>query len=354
VVLSALTLLVFSAWRARPDPRRLLLLGLLAGASQLSHMLIVTALPGLALGAWCCSPPGRRVRNLGWFVGGWLVGLAVFLGVSGLGPFLHPVKGKGGPLSILSLPDAKDLVRCVAFAAYQFPLAGPWVVWGAWRTWRDDVPLALTLTTIALGVIGFALCFRVPDQYVFYLPAYLVMAIFLACGVRAMGERWLVPGARSAVLVAALVLAPPAIYRLAPAVASATHLSLVTPRTLPGRDNNRFFMFPPKRDERSAERFARATFAVLPESALVVADWAPLEPLCYLQVVEHSRPDLAFVESDPANRGQLPWLVEESRRRAVFIADDEPLPYYDLAAIRRAFEIRPFGPLFRLVPRRGG
>src|SRR5262249_58504286 len=103
----------------------------------------------------------------------------------------------------------------------------------------------------------------------------------------------------------------------------------------------------------SADRCGRRAFGVLPESALVGADWAPLEPLRYLQEVEHERPDLALEESRPAYPPQVDSLLEVSRHRAVFIADDEPPPYYDMAAIRRRFVLRPAGPLFMLVPRTG-
>lgn len=349
--LLALTLLVFSSWRTTPAASRLPLLGLIAGVTMLSHLLIVTAIPGLLLGVWCCSPAGRRVRNSALFTSGWLVGFGVFVAVSGLEPLRHPMHGGGGPLSILSPPRIKDLFLCIAFAAYQYPISSPLVVWGAVQAWHDDPPIAATLTAVALGDVGFALSFHVPDQYVFYQPAYLVLAIFLAFGVRALGERWRAFGPRSILLGAALVLAPPALYRLAPILASRTHLALVTPRTLPGRDNYEFFMYPPKQGEHSAERFARGSFAVLPESALVIADWAPLEPLRYLREVEHARRDLELVESDPRDTSQISMIAEESLHRPVFIADNEPFPYYDMDGFRQRFDIRSVGPIFQLVRR---
>src|SRR5262249_49746862 len=92
---------------------------------------------------------------------------------------------------------------------------------------------------------------------------------------------------------------------------------------------------------------------VLPESAFVVADWAPLEALVYVQQLEHARPDLAFTESRPAYPPQLDTLVQLGRRRPVFIADDDPPPYYDVDGRRRHFALLPAaGPLYRLVPKR--
>ena len=349
----AFTLLAFAEWRETRRPGLLFLMGLLAGATLLSHMLIVTALPGLVVGVWASAAPGRRLHALALFLGGWLAGLGLFLGRAGIEPVLHPMYGHGGPFSILSPPAGRDVVRWAAFTLYQFPLAAPLVAWGVRRTLRQDAALAWALLLVALGDVGFGLCFHVPDQYVFYMPAYLIAAIFLAFGVRSLREAWQRPGLRSAALVGALVLAPPLVYRIAPVIAERAHFSLVSPRTLPGRDNDTYFMYPSKRGERSADRFAREAFSVLPESALVVADWAPLEPLRYLQEVEHERPDLSLEESRPAYPPQVDSLLELSHHRAVFIADDEPPPYYDIAAIRRRFVIRPTGPLFMLVPRHG-
>ncbi len=348
--LLALTLLLFAKWRESRRHELLFLLGLLAGVTLLSHMLIVTALPGLVVGVSASAPRGTRIRAVSTLLAGWLVGCSLFIARAGLGPILHPIQGGGGPLSILSFPRPVDVLRFAAFTAYQFPLAGPLVLWGAWRTRREDPTLALTLVLIALGDIAFGLCFQVPDQYVFYLPAYLIGALFLALGLQSLRKSG--SGLRFAALVGALTVAPPLVYRLAPIVFSRMHLSLVTLRTLPGRDNNTYFMFPPKAGERSAERFAREAFTVLPESALVVADWAPLQALRYLQEVEHVRADLAFEESRPFYSAQLDSIEKLCAHRAVFIADVEPPPYYDIAAIRRRFLLRPAGPIFMLERRR--
>src|SRR5262249_37824871 len=208
------TLLAFAEWRESRRPGLLFLMGLLAGLTLLSHMLIVTALPGLAVGVWASAPQGRRVRALALFLGGWVAGVALFVVRVGLQPVLHPEYGRGGPLSILSPPGPRDVVRWAAFTLYQFPLAGPLVAWGLRRTLREDPALAWALLLVALGDVGFGLCFHVADQYVFFMPAYLIAAIFLAFGVRSLREAWQRPGLRSAALVGALVLAPPLLYRL--------------------------------------------------------------------------------------------------------------------------------------------
>jgi hypothetical protein len=219
---------------------------------------------------------------------------------------------------------------------------------------REDAPLALALGLVALGDVALTLAIRVPDQYVLYLPAHVVAAVFLAWGIAALPDAWRRPWPVRAALVAALVLATPIAYWFAPKVASRAQREVVSPRTLPGRDNARFFLYPPKQDERSAEIYAREALRVLPESAVVIADWAPLTPLQYLQVVEHARPDVDLEPSRPDYPKQLDSLVVVSRYRRLFLADDDPPPYYDIDGYRRHFEIRPLGPVFMLLPRARG
>src|SRR5262249_52310120 len=245
------TLLAFAEWRESRRPGLLFLMGLLAGLTLLSHMLIVTALPGLAVGVWASAPQGRRVRALALFLGGWVAGVALFVVRVGLQPVLHPEYGRGGPLSILSPPGPRDIVRWAAFTLYQFPLAGPLVAWGLRRTLREDPALAWALLLVALGDVGFGLCFHVADQYVFFRPPSRLPPSFPASGGRPLGGGGHRRGLRAAALGGALAPAPPLLYRLAPVVAERTHFSLVNPRTLPGRDNDTYFMNPSKRGETS-------------------------------------------------------------------------------------------------------
>src|SRR5262245_23670915 len=347
----ALTLLALVHARERGAAPLHALTGFLAGVTLLSHMLIVTALPGLAVGVWAGTPRAHRVRALAALALGGLAGAAVFVAVAGLNPFIHPVYGKGGSFSMLDVPRIVDLVRAAAFTLYQYPLALPFAIYGLIEMSREAAPLAWSLGLVALGDFAFTLCFGVPDQYVFYLPAYLVLALFVARGVAALPERWRRPWPALAALGLALVLLPPLAYRVAPEVAARAQRSLVSPRTLPGRDNARFFLYPPKWGERSAENFARETLRVLPESALVVADWAPYTPIQYLQVVEHARPDVALEPSRPDYPKQLDSLVALSAHRRLFLADDDPPPYYDIDGYRRHFEIRPLGPVYMLLSR---
>src|SRR5262249_17198478 len=81
------TLRVFVAWRERRRPAASLVLGALCGVTLLSHMLIVTVVPGLAVGVGAMAPRGQRLRALVLMGLGGLAGAALFVAIAGLNPF---------------------------------------------------------------------------------------------------------------------------------------------------------------------------------------------------------------------------------------------------------------------------
>ena len=87
---------------------------------------------------------------------------------------------------------------------------------------------------------------------------------------------------------------------------------------------------------------------ILPPDAAVLADWLPLQTLRYFQAVEGRRPDVLLREIYAGQGEQVPWLIEQSHSRPVFIAGTGR--YYDLAEIEREFTVQPFGPIYRLEP----
>ena len=250
----------------------------------------------------------------------------------------------------LGLVRLRDVGLGLGFWGYQFLFLLPLGVWGAWRQWRADRPGAVFLGLLWGGSVLFALSFRVNDQYVFYLPAYLVFAVWLGWGAADWLAR-LAGRARAVWLVGLLLLAagaPPLVYRLTPAALNYLDLDLLPGRDVPYRDNNLFFLYPPKAGYDGARRYAAEVLASLPPDAALLADWTPLQPLLYLQVVEGVRPDVLLVQIHPGRGQQLPWLLAQSRTRPVFLADLER--YYDLAEIETRFELLPYGLVYQALP----
>jgi hypothetical protein len=152
-------------------------------------------------------------------------------------------------------------------------------------------------------------------------------------------------------LVAAIVAAPLALYPAAAAVAGTVATALVPVRRLPGRDPVTFYLWPGKAGYWGARRYGVAALEALAPDAAVVADWLPYQTLRYLQAVEGRRPDVLLANINAGSGDQLAFLRRHQDARPLYLADNAPPPYYDLADIERCYEVRPAGVVYRLVPR---
>jgi hypothetical protein len=246
-----------------------------------------------------------------------------------------------------------DLATWAVLLGYQFLLLAPLGVWGLTRFWRTDRVLAAFLALLFAGDVVLGMAWHVPEQFVFFLPSYVVFAVWIGRGASDLVRRW--TGGRARVLAAGLLacaLLPAPTYRLVPAALTLLRLDPLPARTLPYRDNARFFLYPPKNGYFGARRFGEEVLASLPRHASLLADWTPRQTLTYLQVVEGLRPDVRIAEFAPGRGEQVRWLLEGAKSGRVFIADKER--YYDLADIERVFDVTPYGLVFELTGKDGG
>jgi transmembrane protein TMEM260 (protein O-mannosyltransferase) len=358
------------AWAKAPERSgRLFLAAFLMGFALGNHVLMLTSAPALAWLVWRVGARHGR-REARWAS----PALAIAAGALGAAPYLALVlpHAVGDPLARpLSVLDPLSIsgweaARASAYFVYQFPLGLVLAVPGAVDLWKRERASAEFLIIALASAAGFALSFHVRDQYVFFLPAYVILSILIGAGAaklleggeaatsdaepgRRTGARFVSSIlARRAGLVLALLAAPPLLYLSATPLSNALGASLVGLRILPGRDA-RFFLWPPKTGYVAARRFAEEAFAAVPEGGLILADWTPAQPLLYLQAVEGRRPDVT-VKTLGAGWGlQAAYLIDQSAARPVFIAGIGD--YFDMEEIGRSFDVRPAGPIYRLEPK---
>ncbi len=266
--------------------------------------------------------------------------------------FTHAGTDFGSALFDFSLAGLKqDLFFWGAMTALQF--VGPALVLILWgllhRQHHQSSALWPALLVFYLTDVFFAISFRVSDRYVFFLPGYLALALFAGAG-------WLAARSSSAEhrrkrdhwLAACLILlvaVPIATYYVAPRFVAALDLNPMTVRTLPGREPNRFFLWPAKHGYTGALRYGEQALAVLPVGAVLLADHTPLETLKYLQIVEGMRQDLTLVKVEPGI-DLAPLIASFPPATPIYLADDNP-EYYNLRSLPRA-TLAPVGPVFRL------
>lgn len=349
--------------------RRMAHPGLLAAAALavalalLNHVIVLASVPGLALLALAV---GRRQRRR------LIVAAGVSLVVAGAA--LGVALAAGAPLEDLARvlagyrprpPLLRDALLIPVYLVYQFPVAILLAVPGLLAAWRRDRSALVGLLVIYAGNVALVAFQHAPgvyvrDQFIFFLPSYLPVALLIGLGAAALldGSVWQsrlrLPessGVRRAAgwAVWVALAAPLAVYPVAALTAGALATRLSPARNLPGRDPVLYYLLPPKTGYTGARAYAESALRALPPDAAVVADWLPYQTLRYMQVVEQQRADLLLTQINAGNRAQITFLLDHAGQRPLYLADASPYPYYEMAEIERCFDVRPESVVYRVT-----
>lgn len=278
------------------------------GLSLCNHRLAVLLVPGAA---YLVLSSENRPRGKEWL---WLA----LLFLAGLSLYLYlPIRGSQAPPLNWAQPAVWETYVSMfltgstprdywdfafwerwglpaPFMAWEFTLPGLAVIGvGLARAFRRNLPFAIYSLSIVLLTWLLTLMYQIHNIFNYLLPAYLMMALWLALGAEAiigwgghvLAGRWGGMGAwrpkrGEALMACALALLP---------------LFLFT-RNFPTLDRSQDY---------SAEDFARTTLVRLPPRAVVVTDSWTAAPFWYLQWVEGLRLDV-FVSPVFAVPGEDP------------------------------------------------
>lgn len=320
--------------------RAFLFLGYLAGLCLANHLTSAMLLPAIAWGAWSRR---RQVRP------GLLAG-SVALGLLGLSVYLFlPVRSAQHPLLDWGSPVTWEAFRrhvtgaqyrvwifasratlgvnaprlLAGLAAFSWPLVALAPV-GLWRARR--VPgLAARSALMAAFAAGYPLGYSIHDIATYFLPAFLVVSVWIGLGAAQLHE-WLAGG-------------PAARFR--PALLGLPLIPLALSWRVADRSGDAWI-----------ESLARATLATpAPGSVVLNAYWDAMQsPAIYLQAVEGVRPDVALLDQEHFRRSwNIPWLrlhrpgllagldSEAERLQELVLRFERGQPY-DPAQIQAAFE----------------
>lgn len=295
------------------ETRPLLLSGAAFGLSLGTHAYALAGAPGFLLWAAAGGPRARRLACWGagaLAAGGAVAGLLYADLIATLGPagFLRhwllsghseTLTGVSQGSELLSIRWSRlprDLAEWALYLGYQL---GPMLLigWlGLRRVWRERRESAIALLAIYLSYAAVAFDFNVSLKVNFYLPTFLVAAVWCGLGLEPFLAR-LSPARRPVAALGALAAAaaaPPALY----AATALWALPAIRPAAIYGRhdagykDRARFYLWPPKRGFDEPERFARRAFDTMPKGAVVVADFQESEVLRWAQATWKERPDL--------------------------------------------------------------
>ncbi len=398
-MVSAINLLLM--WQRRDDWRCLAAAGLVFLVGLANHLVLAALAP--AASAFVVAVYGRRLLSrrslltMGTLVAVVIAAVAaqpgtvaeslqkLWYGPPGIAEYLVP--------NLDPEPLAREAAFYLAFLSYQFPsisiLLG---VIGAYTLVRGRRPEALLLllamalnaalfvhyTAWPSGVVGGA-------KYVFYISDYVIFSILCAVGADHLFERgrgdkpsasaeasafakasagprsfsgsWsgLSSGSRRRrrlewTTLAAVAIVPPLLYAAAPVVVKRAGIDLVRARSLPYRDNDRYFLNPNKRGYDGAKQFAEHAFQVVPPGAVIFADSTPYTVLRYLQVIEGLRPDVLLRSAYVGQAVPVTWMFQDGRRRPTYMATLTP-GYYDLSGLTGEYDLVPAGSIIEARPR---
>lgn len=327
--------------------------GLCLSHRETGHILAVSLLPLVLL----------RLRAIG--VRDFAVAVALYAaGASLYWSEALPRLLAGEPLLValgLSVPQnalfhtsaGREALKFGAYLAFNFiGLALPLGVAGLVEATRRRLLPMLPPVIWAVFIAGGGMASSIPDKFNVYVLVYPVFALAVGLGVDWLLQRARATTALEAALIAALLVVPPVFYYGVARLSGTLGIDLVGARPAPMRDNDLYFLFPPKTGDRGPREYAEAALSAAPQDALLVTDYTLWRPLLFVQTTEGLRPDVGLVFVERLFReGVDNWIARQPCDRPVVLATDRPASYYQLDRVRQRFGLEPIGPAFLVTGR---
>ncbi len=355
---------VLERFFTRRQCRWLILALFLNGLNVSNHLLALLHGPAyVGVVIWALFARRIRVRQLPLLAMAFLAGtlpylLLIISEIAGGQPVLLALKEAlvGPPhrahkVLTHAFPVVRQSVRSVEYFALNFPtplvLLAPLGVWFAWKQPRTRWFIAVGATIFVIAFV-FAFRYLVPDQYVFFTPCYVLLALFVALAI----PRFVSQTRPRRIACLGLAILPAGVYELAPPMMKHWDVSIGVKREIPFRDSLTYFLRPRKNGEHSASRFATAALRQAAPDSLLIADSTIKNALVYVRDVEGVSRNVALNHGpDTTPAPPAVALTPEAVRlfaelKAAYICDDTP--EYVPAWILRQYDAVPDGILFRL------
>ncbi|MHB9028655.1 MAG: protein O-mannosyl-transferase family, partial [Candidatus Latescibacterota bacterium] len=194
-------------------------IGITLGLALLVHIQTVLLFPAYAY--WCVSRPGAprtgALRATGWIIAAFLLLVipAAILPELSMASVFVDFRFAGQVFALDPRILVTGFIKSVVYLVYNFHLFLPVMALGIIHLFRQRRRLFIFYTLIFVPVWGFAFRYPISDNYVFFLPAYLMLALAGASGFALLSDRYrLRKQLTPAILVTAAFLSP-GVYRSA-------------------------------------------------------------------------------------------------------------------------------------------
>jgi hypothetical protein len=204
-------------------------------------------------------------------------------------------------------------------------------------------PVAYAMLGVATIQFVFAMTYRVPDQYSFFLPFYAVAAVMIGAGAQPyLSQR------KGCAALCALAALPPVIYAAAAPAMRALDIQFFQ-RTVAYRDPYDFFIKPWQQGNTGQRRYIEEAFAILPDGALLLTSETTRSMLEYGQRVDGLRPDVVIFADPRALASNIAIDGPVARwTRPVWATDAEAKKFPSV--LREHCRLRREGPLWEIEP----
>lgn len=311
----------------RPGGMPALLLGLTAGLGTMAHNLSLLATPVyLVVVIYLCLRRGLRWWAVGLLALGWVLGAGGLLAMTveeatriGIGGAISSMLfGYGYRGSVLNL-SPNIILRGLGYVAFNFPsLALPLALVGFIK-FRKSLGGAIGGSLVAITSIYFVFAVRylVPDQFMFFLPFYALVAVWagvglaILCSPKAADTQNPKRSGRPLLVALTIItlLATPTIYAATPELWRAAKLPPPGRQDLPYRDAYAYWFCPWKCGEQSAWQFARAAIGMEARPPLagstIIADSTSVMPLVWVKRFEAPQADMTILRESQAKADEI-------------------------------------------------
>lgn len=221
---------------------------------------------------------------------------------------------------------------------------------GIWSLYAVSPKRWFAHIILALLILYFVFAFRytVPDRYAFFIPFYCLVSLLIGLG----AYRYLSnSGGIIIFLVFSLVAVPFYIY--APKIAEKRNIRIGSKRTIPYRNDTKYFLQPWKMGYNGAEKFAVEALYTARPLSVIYADATTAPPLLYVQEVQNQRlGDYIKVVSSVGGSKNSPEFNERTiekllSERAVYVVSTER--GYCPEFLFGRYDFEPAGVLWRIV-----
>lgn len=199
----------------------------------------------------------------------------------------------------------------------------------------------------------FAFRYPVPDQFVFFTPCYVILALLIG-----IGAAWIVQSFKNSAVgigMAALAFLPVGAYAMAPSMLRSLRIDLGIKRDIPYRDSARYFIQPWKCGENSAQGFGEEALKTAGPDGLLYADTTIKNVLVYLRDVEGIEQGVTLTTGHDTIPRQ-PRIDRTPEDVEPFVAAGRAFICTNVEAyvpkwMRERWRLEPEGIIFRIVPR---